>query len=377
MAPAPGPGWPVRATLVRRRRSAMPRTAGGTARSGTGGPAGGPSRGSPRRREEGARERSRDPVGRTATEIVCMSRDATPRSRGGRDRRGCGWRERRVRRDRRVPSRSPPIHDPNRMRPARPVAGCRSGRVGGRAASRHRARSPRPARVHAGRPPGRQGRRGPSAALSVASPAGRRRQAQRRWRGTGGDRHEDRSSKNVSPADLVERGRWCGTDLRGPPQDRDLFAEPAPESASSSRRARIVEPFQEPSDPPQGDRRIRRRASVGWAVRTGLMTRSKRAAGTRASGDRLRDRRRGRRGGPGLIALLGQVHQLEVEAERPGHRLEAGRIEGRDLLRRLGEDPFAGRHPVARPVRRAAAGRDHPASDPLDEIDRSAPACPR
>ena len=194
--------------------------------------------------------------------------------------------------------------------------------------------------------------------------------------------------------DLVQRGHGARPEVGGPPEQRDLLAEPAPHVAILvGRRCR---------DRPAGgggDRfgagrsgRVRRRASVGWAVRTGLIRRRPSAASMPASSlarsaepvDRGRERvvRRmatiGHRrpaagralGGPlrptGLaheLALLGEVDEPEVEAERPDDDLGPVGIERGELLDESG------------PKRRIvpAPEPDGRSPDALDEIEQRPP----
>ena len=124
------------------------------------------------------------------------------------------------------PSRSAPIHDPNRS-----SAGVRTGRVPVRPAS--------PANAPFADPPRAGG--------CVERPVHRPLEA--------GHRDEQRLVEHRElGAHLVERRRGDRSHLARVPQERDLLAQPAPQvGVLVGRRVGVVERVEQPPDPPLGD----------------------------------------------------------------------------------------------------------------------------
>ena len=152
---------------------------------------------------------------------------------------------------------------------------------------------------------------------------------------------------------LVERGRADDAQVRGPPQERDLLAQPAPDLAVLGRgQARVVRARQQDRAAAQSATSVvRRRASVGCAVRTGETSSRAISASSSAS---FRPRRRSPATAsatesgedpvacralapaqrPDPAARLGQVDQPEVEREGADDGLRRPEVEAAAAPRR-------------------------------------------
>ncbi len=180
---------------------------------------------------------------------------------------------------------------------------------------------------------------------------------------------------------LVERRRAHDAQVGGPPQQRDLLAQSAPDVAIlRGRQARVVEPREQHRAPAEREER-RPPARLG---RMGREDRGDRQApdervelGVRSSepaqaGDGVGDRvvedpvARGPLAatqGAHPCARLGQVDQPEVQPERADHGLGGVEVEGAQLVVQPGA--------LERVV--VAAQRDRPAADALDQGEQLRP----
>ena len=179
-----------------------------------------------------------------------------------------------------------------------------------------------------------------------------------------GDAEEGLVEEDHRGPDLVERGRSLAAGLRRLPQDRDLLPEATAQVAVlASRQPRIVEPIEQPIQPPLGDEHgaTSRLGRVGGqdraqqepveegAQRIGSHVRSRQLA------DRIGDRLRQHAGPlatserPHPVLLLGEVDEEEVGGEGPGHRQQLverqsrERVGGIGVGRRLGMGASADR----------------------------------
>ncbi len=166
--------------------------------------------------------------------------------------------------------------------------------------------------------------------------------------------------------DLVERARGAAAELGGPPQDRDLLAELAPQvPVHRGGDPRVIRPLQQTRDPAQRHQHgppPRLRGVRGEHGRD--PDRIQRLAHVRSPqrGPHPRALRRPRRGAcpprrsPHAIPRLGQVDQLEVQPERSNDPLERRRVDRQDIER----------HPL---VGVAPPGRDRVLAGGLDELE--------
>ena len=149
----------------------------------------------------------------------------------------------------------------------------------------------------------------------------------------GRERGEDRLvEQRQHGAHLVERLGPMAADRVRAPQARDLLAHPSPDLLLLGDPERpILELFQQRADPPQvlDDRAPLRLGGVrGQHGRDAEVTHRRRIRVER--GDRIADRLPRAAPfaqGPDAVALLGQVHQLEVARERPDHVLGPVQVE--------------------------------------------------
>jgi hypothetical protein len=185
--------------------------------------------------------------------------------------------------------------------------------------------------------------------------------------------------------DLVERCRGDGSKVGGPPQQRDLLAEPPTQVAVLGRgQIAIVQPGEDPIDAAEreeqgsaaGLRRVggedRRDTQSGEepVELVGACAGPTWPAGSAAElGQRARDRIGGRSiarrtfpppGGPDPVTLLGEVHEAEVEAEGPDDDLGAPRVKAGELG---GEGLAVGRVVLVPKADRGLA-------DALDEVEQ-------
>ena len=148
-------------------------------------------------------------------------------------------------------------------------------------------------------------------------------------------------------AHLVQRLRTTGADLAGAPQRRHLLHQASIDVQSLARgQLRVVEPFHQRADPPQGlddrapPRLGRMRREDGHDLEPPQQRRetlvAERVAGVRhAGGERIPDRlHRGVAAAEDAqpVVLLREVDQLEVAGERPSHLFGAFRCEAVDDL---------------------------------------------
>ena len=260
------------------------------------------------------------------------------------------------------PSRSEPIHEPNRS-----SDGAATGRVPVRPASTASAGGA----SSAARPP--------PAATRIERPVERPDVA-----GDDGEQRlvEDRERRSH----LVERRRHHGPQVAGVPQQRDLLAQASPQvRVLVGRRQRVVERVQQPPDPAQRDEQraapgLRR---VGGEDRVDLDRAEPRLEpGPVGDGGQplhglaegLVDRPA--LGAPGArpqhadaLALLREVDELEVEGERAGDGRRALDVQRPDLRpESLALDVRLEDH-----LRVAAPQRDRPPPDALDRREQLGP----
>ena len=167
-------------------------------------------------------------------------------------------------------------------------------------------------------------------------------------------------------ADLVDRRRGAAPQLRGPPQDGDLLAQLSTEVAVGGwREARVIGPLEQQRDPAQRDQdgpasRLRGvrgedRMDAHASQRLAGPGPAQRRPDSGALGS-ARRRPRPPRGAPDAVPRLGEVDQLEVQAEGADDAFERVRIDGQDVER----------HAL---VRFAPAGGDRALPRRLDEIE--------
>ena len=235
-------------------------------------------------------------------------------------------------------------------------------------------------RPHPRRPgTGPSGRRRPTHPATPAAPAGRRVQrAVEDPRQSRREREQRRIEEGHRRPHLVERGRGDRSQVRGPPQERDLLAQPAAHVGILGRReARVVHageqvaaaPQRDQDRPPSGfggmggqDGRHGHRADLGIEVGVRPTERAQ-------PPDRLAHRvvqhavpcrplastQR-----PDASARLGQVDELEVQGERADDGFDGAQVQARQVLV---ESPSLGRIAIG-------SEPDRPAPDAFDEIEQ-------